>query len=78
MLTDSSGGLGVGEVAVQGGGEERGSSCVVGDQFTRRNADACLHCENSLSRETPGIPWPPKGGRLGDLGGTHSSQSQGS
>lgn len=39
------------------------------DQFTRRNVDACLHCENSLSSETPGIPRPPKGGQLGDLGG---------
>lgn len=51
----------------------RGAPPVWSDQFTRS-----LHCENSLSREMPGIPWPPKGGHLGDLGGTHSSQSQGS
>lgn len=46
------------------------------DRFTRGHADGCLRCENSLSRQTPGIPRPPKGGRLGDLGGTHSSQYQ--
>lgn len=52
----------------------------------RRPADGCLGCENTLSRRTAGrqaagwqagrqagIPRPPKGGRLGDLGGTHSS-----
>lgn len=46
------------------------------DRFTRGHTDGRLRCENSLSRQTPGIPGPPKGGRLGDLGGTHSSLYQ--
>lgn len=78
MLIDSSGGVG----CVRGGCTRRwggeGYLLCGQDQFTRRYVDACLHCENSLSSETPGIPWPPKGGRLCDLSGMHSSQSLGS
>lgn len=33
-------------------------------------------CENSLGVDMPDIPWPPKGGHLGDTGGTHSSPSK--
>lgn len=70
MLIDSSGGLYLGGVAVQRDwGEGSGPLLCGRDQFTRRNADACLHCENRLSSETPGIPRPPKGGQLCDLGG---------
>lgn len=44
----------MGEMAVQGGGEERGILLCGRDQFTRRNVDACAHCENSTNA------WPGK------------------
>lgn len=73
-------GKGVGcEVAAEHAEVGRGKGLLLcgRDRFTRRNVDTYLHLENGVNREMPGIPRPPKGGRLGDLGGTNSWQSVG-
>lgn len=64
-------------VAVRGGREEKGSSCVVGISLQEEMQTLVCSVKTVLRSEMPGISWPPKGGHLSDKGGTHSSQSRG-
>lgn len=80
MLIDSSRssdaccGLGVGGQVVA----EEGSSCVVRITLPEETQPLVRGCENSPGVDMLDILRPPKGGHLGDIGGTHSNQSKGS
>lgn len=61
-----------------GGVAEEGSSCVVRITLPEETQPLVQGCENSPGVDMLDILWPPKGGHLGDIGGTHSNQSKGS